>query len=800
LAPVAYVRLRVRLNFTTESRWLPDDGFVMTDDGVGVDVEAGDGIFTAVIPPSLYDAGHMVCWAVEARDAEGSVSRDPLFPYRDNSPEYYGTVVQDPSIHTALPVMQWFVEDVAASERDGGTRGSVYFLGEFYDNVAIHRRGGSTAGAAKKHFKFRFNRGYKFRYADGGPRVNEFNLNSTYSDKAYLRQNLAFEAYDWCGAPGSESFLVHARRNGEFYGVQVFIEEPEEELLEREGLDPRGALYKMYNTFNVGGRAEKKSRKWDRRQDLDDFCHAINNTSGQALHNNIFDRVNLPLTLNYLAATILCHQNDHPHKNHYLYRDSEGSGEWCFLPWDHDLTWGSNWIGNQGGSYSDVIYSNDDQVPGRSTSVKPSHPFVGKADCREWNNHWNHLIDALLEDATVREMYLRRLRTVMDEFLQPPGTPYAELFVENRIDELVEAMAPDVAVDYSRWADPWTWGGQEGYPRDQSFEYAINVLKEDYLAVRRTHLFLTHNVDRIRHYGIPNSYTAAIPNAQPANPTVEFGALDYCPATGNQDEEFIELANPNPFAVDVSGWRLAGGIDHVFLPGTVIVAGGRLYVSPNVRAFRGRAVSPTGGEGRFVQGNYNGHLSSWGETLNLFDSRSRLVATFTYAGTPSDQQRCLRITELMYNPADGGTFDNDEYEFVELQNVGPVLVSLDGVKLTDGVSYAFAAGARQRLAAGEYVVLVKNRAAFSERYDATGINLAPGTYAGNLSNGGETIKLEDRTGSTILEFDYDDAWFETADGGGLSLAVRDPAHSDRDLWGDRDGWQPSPEVGGSPGF
>ena len=61
---------------------------------------------------------------------------------------------------------------------------------------------------------------------------------------------------------------------------------------------------------------------------------------------------------------------------------------------------GLDWIGDQGGSYGDVIYANDDQVPGRGTSVKPSHPFIGKEDCREWNNFWNHLTNALLKDST----------------------------------------------------------------------------------------------------------------------------------------------------------------------------------------------------------------------------------------------------------------------------------------------------------------------------------------------------------------------------------------------------------------
>jgi len=792
--PVSEVRLLCYVNFEFGTRWLPGQGLPMVDDGTDTDAIAGDGIYTAVIPSLAYNAGDMIRWKVTASDTKGNTSRFPLYPYPNDSPEFFGTVVADSSVNSRLPVIEWFVENVAASETRGGTRCSVYYLGEFYDNVDIHIRGGSTAGAPKKHFKFRFNRGYKFSYDPNKPRVDEFNLNSTYSDKAYLRQNLAFNAYDWCGCPGSESFPVRAQRNGQFYGVQIFIEEPEEELLEREGFDPDGALYKMYSTFTSPG--EKKTREWEGMSDIRNFISSINNTSGTTLHNNIFDQVNLPLTLNYLAATIITHQNDHPHKNHYLYRDSDGSGEWFFMPWDHDLTWGSNWTGS---SYHDYIYADDDQVPGKPTDVKPSHPFVGKQDCKEWNFHWNHLIDALLNDQIVREMYLRRLRTVMDKFLKPPGTPYDELFIENRIDELVAAMKPDVALDYNKWANPWPWGGQGGYPRDQSFQDAIDILKNDYLAVRRTHLFITHNVDNAGSYNIPGSYSALIPNAQPANPAINFGSFEYNPSSGNQDQEYIELVNPNSFAVDISGWKLTGGIEHTFLPGTVIVAGGGLYVCPDSAAFRARATYPTGERGLFVQGGYKGHLSNWGETINLLTEQDHLIDTMGYAENPSEQQRYLRITEIMYHPAQAEEYNEEEYEFIELHNIGTRALLLDGVKLTNGIYYQFASGGNLSLSPGDCIVLVKNIEAFGRRYGTNGINIAPGVYTGSLSNSGETIKLEDRTNSTILEFEYDDDWYTSTDGEGFSLTIINPADSDLDGWDKQQSWRPSANTNGSPG-
>jgi hypothetical protein len=395
----------------------------------------------------------------------------------------------------------------------------------------------------------------------------------------------------------------------------------------------------------------------------------------------------------------------------------------------------------------------------------------------------------------------------MDEFLKPPGTPYNELFIENRIDKLVTAMAPDVALDYAKWANPWSWGGQGGYPRDQSFLYAIDVLKNDYLAVRRTHLFVTHNVDNAGRYNIPGSYSALIPNAQPANPAINFGSFEYNPASGNQDEEYIQLINPNSYAVDISGWKLTGGVEHTFLPGTVIVAGGSLYVCPNAAAFRARATNPTGGRGLFVQGNYKRHLSNWGETVNLLTEKDYLIDTMTYTGNPSDQQRYLRITEIMYHPAQEGSaagrpsrdYNEEEYEFIELHNIGTQPVMLDEVKLTDGIYYQFASGGNLSLAPGGYIVLVKNIDAFARRYDTSGINIAPGAYTGSLSNSGENIKLEDSTNSTILEFSYDDDWYMVTDGQGFSLNIIDPTNSDLESWDKKESWLPSALTNGSPG-
>ncbi len=96
-------------------------------------------------------------------------------------------------------------------------------------------------------------------------------------------------------------------------------------------------------------------------------------------------------------------------------------------------------------------------------------------------------------------------------------------------------------------------------------------------------------------------------------------------------------------------------------------------------------------------------------------------------------------------------------------------------------------------------MIVKNRQAFAKRYGTAGITLAPGVYTGSLNNGGETLKLDDGTNSTILEFEYDDQWFSEADGAGHSLTIKDAADADRNSWNTLVAWRPSAQAGGTPG-
>ncbi|MDY0357503.1 MAG: lamin tail domain-containing protein, partial [Sedimentisphaerales bacterium] len=160
----------------------------------------------------------------------------------------------------------------------------------------------------------------------------------------------------------------------------------------------------------------------------------------------------------------------------------------------------------------------------------------------------------------------------------------------------------------------------------------------------------------------------------------------------------------------------------------------------------------------------------------------------------------LRITELMYNPPQmaGDTFsDNNEYEFIELKNIGRYVLDLSGVSLIEGVTFDFADGRVTTLDPGQFVLVVRNQDAFLARYGAELTPLIAGEYGGKLANEGETLKLVDFSAGTLAEFRYNDrgGWPIEADGVGHSLVAVAEAGSPND----EDYWRASTCIGGSPG-
>ena len=107
------------------------------------------------------------------------------------------------------------------------------------------------------------------------------------------------------------------------------------------------------------------------------------------------------------------------------------------------------------------------------------------------------------------------------------------------------------------------------------------------------------------------------------------------------------------------------------------------------------------------------------------------------------------ISEIMYNPdwPVGSVYTNDQYEYVELHNFGAEAATLFSFdkgqpwKFTDGIDFTFPDESPVTIAAGEYVVVVKNPEAFSWRHSRVPAEKILGPYDGKLSDTGEKLEL-----------------------------------------------------------
>ena len=163
----------------------------------------------------------------------------------------------------------------------------------------------------------------------------------------------------------------------------------------------------------------------------------------------------------------------------------------------------------------------------------------------------------------------------------------------------------------------------------------------------------------------------------------------------------------------------------------------------------------------------------------------------------------LRITELMYHPAEGPGYNKDEFEFIELKNTGPNNLDLTYVSFTDGVTFDFNDSNVTSLDPCDFVLVVRNQAAFESRYGMGLSSKIAGQYSGKLNNGGEHVELTDYWNGTIAEFEYNDGrgWPLAADGAGHSMVPLDSALPGEPYGSLKYGrnWRMSTYINGSPG-
>ncbi len=807
---VTGVSLRYRRAFNAEIT------LAMNDGGTAGDAAAGDGIWTGLIPAVEVQAGQMLRWRVIATDSAGYSFTMP--PFRDgtlvfnlqDSPQYFGTVPADSSIVTPFTVLHRFIQTPASAATALGTSCSLFLNGEFYDNCRINLHGQSTSGAAftKKSYDVDGNRGYRFKVSTDPavPRSKDINIMTIFADKTKIRHRLAYEMNRTAGVAAHECFSMHARLNGVFDGIYDYIEDGDDVYLERAGLNKDGVLYKVYNNMsdpNIGANAasgnasgvEKKTRKQESNLDLYTFLQGMHLADSNARKAFLFDNLDVPKMINMMAANTTTGNVDLHAKNYYIYCDTGKTNLWTLLPWDLDLSQGRLWT-SVNNYFDDGMYLN----PGSTMS-----------------GQGQNLIAKLYAFPEFANMAKRRIRSLQDKFWKTSATaPDLTRWYDNRVNELAaqfgasltigqnDTPGMDAALDYAKY--PYAaglWKNHTGLPattagspagNNAASIYNNNTMSQELQRVMSS--FVVQRINTLNaDANVPAAYTVG------SLTPLAFSAVEHSPANGDQDQEFIEITNPNSVSVDLSGWQITGGVTFTFEPGTIVngtattgANSNKIYVAASRNGFKTRSISPKGGESRNVVGGYQGHLSNLGETLNLLDDTGTLRATTTYTGAPTPYQEFLIVSEIMYNPGGDGLA-----EFVELTNISTSeTLSMAGVHFNAGIEFDFTGSSITSLAPGAHCLIVRDLAAFQAVHGTTLPVAGVFANATALSNGGEVLKLEDPQGNTIKEFAYDDlSPWPLVDGTGASMVLKRPeTNPDPAL---PENWRASILTGGNPG-
>jgi hypothetical protein len=806
----------------------------MHDDGLNGDLNAGDDVYTVQLPESLQIHRRLVRYRIHVADNLGyslvvpyADDPQPNFAYfvYDGAPAWKGAVRPDgsvveysPEIMNSLPIYHLIsrAEDVqecqfvpisdARCNPEASLykwRGTLVYDGVVYDHIRYRARGGwATYEFGKNRWKFDFNRGHYFQARDDyGRKYKEkwdklnFSACFQFTNTNNRGEQGMYEAvtarlFALASVPVSNMSWLHFRviddaqeanpnnqYEGDFWGLYLAIEQPDGRFLDRNNL-PDGNMYKMYFPCNgdQGDMSNQGPTQVTDHSDVIAFC--------QAYHAYPSDRqwweqnTNLDLYYSYRAICDAVHHYDLTDRWNCFYYHNPETNRWSMLPWDFDHTWDTD------------IYTDDDeywkQVLDRRLFQGHSvgHPAV-----------YHQFPDCIIA-------FQNRARGLNDLLIN--GEQCVQL-----INECAAVIS-----DPAGWlsfvdADRALWD-QNPHNTNPGTFYQSSPTGDFAGMVQRMRDFVSPGgwgYNRIASIASDNDipYTPTVTSTGPANYPINtltfetspfndpqgshtFAAMKWRIGEINAGSQYsmpdnkytIPSSERKPGKYEIEAvWESEEITDHqvtcVTIPASVVSPG---------RTYRVRCR---------MQDN-TGRWSHWSQPLQFVAGEA--VSQGVTAG--------LRITELMYNPT--GTQDgtnNDNYEFIELKNIGDDTLDLTHVSFADGIVFDFNNSTITHIEPGQFVLVVSNITAFVSRYGQALSSIIAGEYSGRFSNDGERVALVDYWDGTIADFEYGDkgSWPALADGLGHSLVPLDSAlvgQSDGSL-SDASSWRASTNVGGSPG-
>lgn len=652
-------------------------------------------------------------------------------------------------------------------------------------NVGISARGNTSLNKYPRSFNISFNSFVPGQNLFG---IEKLNLNSEVNDPSTARSKVSFDLHQAAGLP--TPFANHVATvitgpnnhrsgpNGVFFDAVLNNTQPVEDVfIKQRFANSRGNLYKC--TYTGAGPANltykgptgssysglatyelKYQGSTDASfNDLASFINVINNTSSANFAAVIRRNFEVDDFLKRLALDVLTSNWDGHWgnwNNFHLYRDP-GTGKWHYIPYDLDNTFSIRWITPSSGDWAKQNIYNW----GKTTDTPLVTRILGVAEFKNrYTYYLNRMLQTFYQNSTLNPLVYRIRQN------QTAALPFDNLGIANCKSTAASRYSGD-------WPN-WTYT-QYSNSFDRA-QVSVNGNVPNYHGL--TEFITARRTNALNQLTISN--IGPILSQLVITPTL--------PATNEPINVSIRAADDVAVATVKLIYRFNNGVsvtNNLFDNGAApdAFAGDKIYTA-QLGPF-----ATAGTVTYYLQATDNTGKATFEPWGGAADTNSLTIGS-GFLG--------LAITELNFNPHEptGSEWlvstNVDDYEFVELQNLGGASLNLTGAKFIAGISYTFPA---QTLAAGARTVIVKNLAAFTARY-GSGINVS-GTFGGQLSNGGEELHLTDSNNATILRFTYQDTsdWPGRADGNGSSLELIDPNGD----YNDGANWRNSINYGGSPG-
>ena len=757
----------------------------MFDDGTNGDAISGDDIYTAVLPTSLQQHRHLIRYKITSQDSLGASITGPYaddptpnFAYfvYDGIPDwvstqpktYTGAQLGKPAVYQLITTREdhedaMFIPNTSLTSGYTGSdylwQGAFVYDGKVYDHINYRTRGGVHRFRwNKRMWKFDFNRGnylqarddYGKKYKKKWDKVNFSSLANGWGHPGQqgLFEQVGFKLYNLSG-----NFAPHT--NMSHFRIVESVDENSNQVgsgpnnTDFQGLylvieQPDGRLLDEHdqpdgNLYKMeGGTGELNNQGPTQADDKSDLNAFLQYKSGNKTAQWWKDNFDLDDYYNFRAiTTAIRHYDIGAGKNYFFYNNPE-TGKWQPMSWDLDITWQNPTNTSQGGPFS-------------------SHVLAIPEFAQDYRNRMREIRDLMFNSEQVGIM--------LDEtanFIDTPG-----------VNSIAEA-------DGVKWRGNGTNAG--------TFPGKVAYMNQ-YVIDRNAMIDTSVLTDS---------------SSVPYQPTLSYTGSGTYPVNG-LDFSTGAFSSPTSENFAAMQWRIAE-ITDTSAPGFDPDVPRKYEInadwqSEELTTFANTITIP--GDQLDVGDVYRVRVRMK-DTAGLWSHWSD-AHEFTAGTAVGPQIVGLRISEVMYNPADptaaeaaAGFVDNDDFEFIVLRNIGISPLDLTGAAFTNGIDYTLPG---ITLAPGQELIVPRNAAAFAQRYDTTGLTMAPEYRnpidgSNKLKNSDETIELMGVSGGIIHDFRYFDTWHPTTDGGGYSLVIIDD-NVLRESWGTAVAWQASSQIGGT---